>query len=108
MRLDAQQIKNTIRRHGSRQKRNLIHRAINPARYCGDLLRVSLGGSSFAARESTRPIHVALISDLKSYCSEQQFNPFSTYRKELRDKLRLVSLHFHLQDVLRAPLLILS
>jgi Glycosyl transferases group 1 len=106
--LNAKQVKAALMRYASRQKRNLIYRAINPARYCFDLSCVKLGRRRAIKNTATRPIRVALISDLGAYCSEEQFNPFSTYRLELRNKLQLISLHLLLKDALRAPKLILS
>ena len=102
----AKQVKIAIRGHARRQKVKLIHRVINPARYCFDFARVKLGRP--IKNIVARPIRVALISDLDAKCSEEQFNPFSTYRSELRNKLQLISLHLVLKDTLRAPKLILS
>jgi hypothetical protein len=104
----AKQLKVSFRRYGSRQKQKLIHRVINPARYFVDLARVRLRGSRTISNAPTLPIRVALISDRDAYCSEEQFYPFAAYRLELRKKLRLISVHLLLKDVLHAPELILS
>jgi hypothetical protein len=107
MKVDGKKLKTVVRGHLSRQKQNLRHRAINPARYCRDLVRVRLR-ARLVKNISTPPISVALISDLDAPSSEQQFYPFSAYRSELLDILQLVSVHLILKDVLRAPRLILS
>jgi len=108
MMIDAKKAKATLRRHASQQKTKLIHRALNPARYCVELACDKLGESGPLSRAVGRPIRVALISDLDAYCSEEQFTPFSTYRFKLRKNLRLISVHLIIKDVLRAPRLILS
>jgi hypothetical protein len=108
MMFDAKKVKATLRRHASQQKTKLIHRALNPARYCVDLACDTLRERGPISRAIGQPIRVALISDLDAYCSEEQFTPFSTYRLKLRENLRLISVHLIINDVLRAPRLILS
>jgi hypothetical protein len=105
--IHLKQFKVNARRYASRQKRKLIHRAINPARYIVDLARINLAGNTHETG-SARPVRLALVSDLDAYCSEQQFHPFAEFRAQLRRKLRLVSAQLILDDVLRAPKLILS
>jgi hypothetical protein len=106
MKLNVTKFRVEFRRYASRQKQKLIHRALNPSRYLMDLARAGLEPAGPGA--PARPIRMVLVSDRDAYCSEQQFNPFSTYRRELRTKLRLVSLQLVLNDVLKAPKLILS
>ena len=108
MTIDAEQLKVGLRRFASRQKQKLIYRAINPARYLVDLARVGLERNSVAINASAGPIRVALITDRDAYTSDEQFTPFSEFRSDLRNKLRLVSMRFLLQDVLSAPKCILS
>jgi hypothetical protein len=97
-----------FRRFARSQKRNLIYRLINPARYCLDLARCRFASGHAAQNAATRRIRVALVSDLDASGSEHQLDPFSTNRSKLRQKLQLILLHFVLKDVLRAPKLLLS
>lgn len=95
--------------HYRRQLRtNSIYRATNPARYLLDWVRIKLpdggGGNTFEGGRATK---VLLVSDTIAWTSEQQFDPFSLYRTELRDKLKLISVHLLLRDALRSPKLIL-
>ena len=106
--LGVRKIKVAFRRFARMQKRNLMYRVINPARYGFDLVRFRLASAHAVQNSSTRPIRVALISDLDASGSEHQLDPFSTYRSKLRQELRLISLHFVLRDVLRAPKLLLT
>jgi hypothetical protein len=108
MMFDAKKIKAKLRRYASQQKTKLIHRVVNPGRYCIELAYVKLCERDQINRGTGRPIRVALISDLDAYCSEEQFTPFSTYRFKLRKELKLISVHLLIRDVLRAPRLILS
>jgi len=85
-----------------------IRRAVNPARYLLDSVRLALDASGAAEPTRARPIRVALVSDGDAATSEEQFTPFSAYRAELRQRMRLISVHLLLKDVLRAPKLILA
>jgi hypothetical protein len=85
-----------------RDRIQLKHRAIGPARYALDRLRYAIGGTP------NQRVRVILVSDGEVYTSEEQFAPFSMYRPQLRDQLGLVWVHLLLRDVLRAPKLILS
>ncbi len=79
-------------------------RSIDRMYYVLESQNATLSGLCSGAR---RPLlRVALVSDGST--REQQFNPFSDYRSQLRRELRLVSLHLYLEDVLRAPRSILS
>jgi hypothetical protein len=84
----------TLSRYLSRQKQYFKYRAINPALYLIDRLKI-------------HNIGLALVSDLDAPSSEQQFHPFSACRAELRDKLQVISSHLMLKDVLRGPRTIL-
>ena len=87
---------------------NCIYRAVNPARYLLDRARTKLAHAGARSTfDGDRTTKVLLVSDTLAWNSEQQFNPFSLYRAELRDKLKLISLHLLLRDVLRSPNLIL-
>lgn len=97
-----------IRRFASLQKRKFIHRVINPGRFAFELAQTGLSGGLSASGRRVTPIRMALISDRESYTSEEQFNPFSVYRSELRNITGLISARLLLKDVLRAPKLILS
>src|ERR1700677_5021544 len=84
----------------------LRRRSIDPVCYLLELLYSVLGGLGSGERRRTQ--RVALVSDGNASSSEQQFNPFSDDRSPLRRELKLVSLQLVLEDVLRAPRLILS
>lgn len=78
----------------SRAKETLVYRIARPVRFAWD------------ARTASPPtgreiVKVALVSDGKSYCSEQQIRPFRTYRRALRDDWGIVTQEFRLSDVLR-------
>jgi hypothetical protein len=100
----TRQFRAGLRRYLSRQKQKLSHRVIYPARYLGDLAQVKRAASG---SPNAQPIRMALLSDKDAYCSEEQFHPFFAYRSELRDRLKLTSLHMLLGDALRAGKLIL-
>jgi Glycosyl transferases group 1 len=87
---------------------NFLRRAVNPARYLLDSARLAIDGNDAGGTTRTRPTHVVLVSDDGASTSEEQFTPFSTYRADLRQRLRLISVHLLLKDVLRAPKLILA
>jgi hypothetical protein len=53
-------------------------------------------------------LRLALVSDEAVYTSEQQFNPFDSYRSDLRSRLGVISLRLHLSDVLLAPRFVLA
>jgi hypothetical protein len=81
-----------------------VQRVAGPLRYLFDLAAVSLAGVTNAAKDGLRnPVRVALLSDRRVPTSEEQFNPFSSHRRELREQLSLVSVHLLLKDVLRFP-----
>lgn len=84
----------------------LRRRSIDPVCYLLELLYSVLGGLVSGERRRTQ--RVALVSDGDASSSEQQFSPFSDDRSPLRRELKLVSLQLVLEDVLRAPRLILS
>jgi hypothetical protein len=108
MMLSIARLKSSFRRYASRQKQKLIYRAINPARYLADLARVGFVKDRVIKNAPARPIRMALVSDRDAYCSEEQFTPFSTYRADLRSKLRLITLQLLLKDALCAPRLIFT
>ena len=101
-------MKTGLRSYANRQRINFGRRAVNPARFMLESARMAFGGSDATGYISTRPIRVVLVSDADAGTSEEQLNPFSWYRSELRNKMRLLSVHLLLNDVLRAPKLILS
>jgi hypothetical protein len=89
----------------AREQRKLLRfRAINPGRYGIERLFRGRGPDSPAGN----PVRILLVSDAVELTSEEQFSPFSTYRSELRNELGMISLHLLLQDVLRAPKLLLE
>jgi hypothetical protein len=86
-----------------------VRRVAGPLRYLWDLAAVGCADVGDAAAYGRRePIRVALISDRRVSTSEEQFSPFSSHRLELRERLKLVSVHLLLKDVLRFPKLILK
>ena len=101
------QKKASVKLYFAQQKRIVKHRIVNPVRYCLDLIRVHKE-RMYRFRKIDRVIRVALVSDLDSGSSEAQFHPFSTYRRELRQELGLVSAHLMLKDVLLGPRIVLS
>lgn len=101
-------MKTGLRRYANRQRINFSRRAVNPARFMLDSARIAFGGSDATGNILTRPIRAVLVSDADASTSEEQLNPFFWYRSELRTKMRLISIHLLLKDVLRAPKLILS
>jgi hypothetical protein len=85
-----------------------VRRIVNPARYLLDLAIVKvLGVDDTSTPGFNQPIRVALVSDGLVPTSEEQLVPFSSHRFELRDRLKLVSMHLLLKDVLRSPKFIL-
>jgi hypothetical protein len=87
----------------------ILRHAVGPARCLLDLAYLKLSsGTRQAAFGGDRVVKVALVSDRDAPTSEQQLYPFSFYRPDLRDGLRLVSAPLVLGHVLRAPKLILS
>ena len=87
-----------------RLRTDYVYRAINPARYLLDwALTKTLRRGGSATTDRDRVTKVLLISDAGAATSEEQFNPFSFYRTELRDKLKLIAVHLLLDDVLQSP-----
>ncbi len=98
-----------LRRYVSRQRINFGRRVVNPGRFILETTRMAFGGSDAVGNIlTTQPIRVVLISDADASTSEEQLTPFSWYRSELRNKMRLITVHLFLKDVLRAPKLVLS
>jgi hypothetical protein len=95
-------------RHSKSNLIRLRRRSIDPIYFALESSYTTLGGLIHDSAARLRTLHVALISDGANPTSEEQFTPFSAYRSELRRELRLVSLHLLLEDVLRAPKLVLS
>lgn len=86
-----------------------IYRAINPARYVIDWARVDLRGRVRNSQtEHSRVTKVLLVSDAAASTSEEQFNPFFFCRGELRDRSKVIFSHLLMEDVLRAPSLIIK
>ena len=103
MKLNLKTAKSSAVQFARRQKRLLRFRVINPGLFCIESALVRL----YSGAASVRPVRVVLVSDGKESTSEEQFNPFSAYRAELRRELNLISAHLLLKDVLRAPGLLL-
>src|ERR1700676_2609237 len=83
-----------------------LHRGfVDPVYYVLELIYSTLGGLGSGRR--LRTLRVALVSDGDASSSEEQFNPFTACRSQLRRELRLVSLQLRLEDVLRAPRVLL-
>lgn len=98
-----------IRPFLSRQKSALTYRLWNPLKYAIELSKARfVNEPASSAADFTGRLRVVLVSDLDAPSSEQQFYPFSTYRRALRSRLRFHSVHLKLVDVLRAPRWILS
>ncbi len=77
-------------------------RAINPGRYCIEVAYMAMaGGKRYPI--GNQKIRVLLVSDGAAMTSQEQFYPFSAYRRELRKNLQLCSVHLLLKDVLLAP-----
>jgi hypothetical protein len=91
--------KGHILQFARRQKRLLRFRLINPGRFA---LEVILGRIADLAA-SRHTVRVLILSDARETTSEEQLNPFSAYRSELKDELQVISLHLLVGDVLRAP-----
>lgn len=89
-------------------RKRSVYRVINPARYLMDWARVGLrgrAGEGEVARDHATK--VLLASDAAVSTSEEQFNPFSFCRPELRDRSKVISTHLLITDVLRSPTLLL-
>ena len=83
---------------------NLVYRVINPARYLLDLARLYMPYGAGGAKGHVDGAHrFLLVSDARASTSEEQFSPFSLYRTDLRNRLKLITLHLLLKDVLRSP-----
>ena len=89
-------LNSTSRRKSLRKK--FRYRLANPTRFLLDLATVKLRARKAA---NYQPIRILLVSDVLAPTSEEQFNLFSLYRSELRDDLKLVTMHMLLSDVLR-------
>lgn len=94
--------------YGKRFCDRSVYRLINPARYLRDWAAVHL----FSAACNTevgrnRLIKVLLVSDGTASTSEEQFNPFSFCRSELRDRWKVISTHLLITDVLRLSAFVL-
>lgn len=83
-------------------RRTLKHRIQAPGQYLLDIARQQ----SFNALKD-RPVRVLLASDTAAMASEEQYFPFKSESKLLREQLGVTSVHLLIDDVLRlgAPLL---
>ena len=104
-----QHMKAKLRPFAQAQKRKLILRVVNPARYCLELIFFKFSPKWPAPRTSTGKLYrIAIVSDDREFTSETQLHPFSEYRAELRKELGVVSVQIWLPDVLIAPKVILQ
>jgi Glycosyl transferases group 1 len=83
---------------------NLVYRVINPARFLVDWVQVQRPVVGRGTRG--RVTKVLLVSDASETTSEEQFNPFSFCRTELRDRHKIISTHILISDLLRAVVLL--
>jgi hypothetical protein len=85
-------------------RHSVDRRAIGPTRYVYETALASLA----APKNGPSPIRVCLLSDGAVVTSEEQFNPFDTYRAALRKQLQVISLKLFLTDALLVPNIVLS
>jgi len=83
------------------RRKKLRFRVLNPLRYAVDNALLALQPDA-ADRATCRML---LISDAEAPTSEEQLHPFVLYRSELRRKLKVISLHLLVEDVLKLPAL---
>jgi hypothetical protein len=93
-------IKDRLNQFAHWQRRSLRYRLLNPVRYAADNARMALEPNVTGGAYDCR---ILLVSDAQIATSEEQLNPFSLYRSDLRRQLKIVSMHLLLQDVLRLP-----
>ena len=83
------------------RRKKLRFRVLNPLRYAVDNALMAMEPDA-ADRATCRML---LISDAEAPTSEEQLNPFVLYRSDLRRKLKVLSLHLLVEDVLKLPAL---
>jgi len=83
------------------RRKKLRFRVLNPLRYAVDNALMAMEPNA-ADRATCRML---LISDAEAPTSEEQLNPFVLYRSVLRRKLKVISLHLLVEDVLKLPAL---
>ena len=100
----AQRLKTILRRFLRQHRDTIVYRVWNPLRFVAEVLLYELGHiTALSKLPSSERLRVALLSDQAEYTSEEQFNAFWMYRRQLRKKLGLISVRLRLDEVLQAP-----